>query len=50
MKALILAAGEGIRLRPLTYAIPKPLLPVGGVPTIDYVIKNLEKVEELEEI
>src|SRR3989344_3531545 len=50
MRALILAAGEGTRLRPLTYAIPKSLLPVGGVPTIDYVIKNLEKVEELEEI
>ncbi|HIJ98623.1 TPA: nucleotidyltransferase family protein [archaeon] len=50
MRALILAAGEGTRLRPLTYAIPKSLLPVGGVPTIDYVIKNLEKVQELEEV
>ncbi len=50
MKGLILAAGEGTRLRPLTYGIPKPLLPVGGVPTIDYVIKNLEGVKELEEI
>ncbi len=50
MKALILAAGEGKRLRPLTYGIPKPLLPVAGIPTIDYVIKNLENVPEIDEI
>ena len=50
MKALILAAGEGKRLRPLTYAIPKPLLPVAGIPTIEYVIRNLEAVPEITEI
>jgi mannose-1-phosphate guanylyltransferase len=50
MKAVILAAGLGKRLRPLTYAIPKPLLPVGGRPVIDYVIDNLEKYKEIDEI
>lgn len=48
MKAIVLAAGEGRRLRPLTYGIPKPLLPVGGRPVIDYVLDNLEKCPEID--
>ncbi len=41
MKAVILAGGEGTRLKPLTYKRPKPLIPVAGEPCIDYMIKSL---------
>ncbi|MBC7128513.1 MAG: NDP-sugar synthase [Thermoplasmatales archaeon] len=50
MKALILAAGRGERLKPLTNAIPKPLLPVAGKPCIEYVIDNVLKLKEVKEI
>jgi len=40
-RALILAAGRGERLRPLTDATPKPLLPVGGRALIEHLVERL---------
>ena len=38
MKAMVLAAGEGRRLRPLTEKTPKALVPVGGIPVLERVL------------
>lgn len=39
--ALILAGGKGSRLRPFTFAIPKPLVPIGDLPIIEILIRQL---------
>lgn len=41
--AIILAGGKGTRLRPLTYEVPKPLVPIKGKPLIMHTIEQLSK-------
>ncbi|MFH1741488.1 MAG: sugar phosphate nucleotidyltransferase [bacterium] len=41
MMAIILAGGVGTRLKPFTVTIPKPLLPLGDMPILDIVIRQL---------
>jgi len=43
MKAVILAGGIGVRLRPFTFSIPKPLLPIGEKPILEIIINRLKK-------
>ncbi len=43
MNAIILAAGVGMRLRPVTDFIPKPLMPVGGVPLLESIIVKMKR-------
>lgn len=49
MKAIIPLAGKGSRLRPHTFATPKPLLRVGGRPVMSYILDDLQRlgVEEI---
>jgi len=48
MKAIILAAGKGTRLLPLTEQIPKPLITIAGLPIIDRIFQSLP--EEIDEV
>lgn len=42
MQAVILAGGQGVRLRPYTISIPKPLLPIGDIPILEVVLRQLK--------
>jgi glucose-1-phosphate thymidylyltransferase len=50
MKAIILAAGFGTRLYPLTENTAKPLIKINEIPIIDLIIEKLIKIENLEKI
>ncbi len=41
-KAIVLCGGKGTRLRPYTYTIPKPMLPLGKKPILEYVLHRLK--------
>jgi mannose-1-phosphate guanylyltransferase len=43
MKAMILAAGKGTRVQPLTYQLPKPMIPLAGKPVMAYLIEHLAR-------
>lgn len=40
-KVLILAGGEGVKFRPLTYELPKSLIPIRGKPLLEHTLENL---------
>ncbi|NJK50948.1 NDP-sugar synthase [Candidatus Gracilibacteria bacterium] len=43
MKAMILAAGKGTRVRPITYEIPKPLIPIFQKPVMEFLLELLRE-------
>lgn len=43
MQAIILAGGQGTRLRPYTTVLPKPLMPIGDFPILEVVVRQLKK-------
>lgn len=50
MKAVILAGGLGTRLQPYTFFIPKPMLPLGNKPLLEYLIEWLNKSKKINQI
>lgn len=50
MKAIILAAGYATRLYPLTIDRPKALLPIAGKPILDYIVDEIETIDEVDSL
>ena len=50
MKAVILAGGLGTRLQPYTFFIPKPMLPLGNKPLLEYIIEWLRNAGGIKEV
>jgi mannose-1-phosphate guanylyltransferase/phosphomannomutase len=43
MKAVIMAGGEGTRLRPQTSNLPKPMLPLVNIPMMEHIVSLLRR-------
>ena len=43
MKAMILAAGKGTRVRPITHTIPKPMIPILQKPVMEFLLELLKE-------
>ena len=50
MKVIIPLAGKGTRLRPHTHVTPKPMLKIAGKPVMDYVLDDLTKLGNVEQV
>jgi len=50
MKVIIPLAGKGTRLRPHTHITPKPMLKIAGKPVIDYVMEDLQRLGNVEQV
>lgn len=50
MKVIIPLAGKGTRLRPHTHTVPKPMLKVAGKPVMDYVMDDVQKLGNVEQV
>jgi glucose-1-phosphate thymidylyltransferase len=50
LKVIIPLAGKGTRLRPHTHVTPKPMIRIAGKPVIDYVMDDLQKLGQVEQV
>src|SRR5688500_11450748 len=50
MKVIIPLAGKGTRLRPHTHVTPKPMLKIAGKPVMGYILEELERLGNVEQI